>query len=212
MKAVSKLIERPGFWAGLMFGIYGAIAGLHINGVIAGTAATLLYVLPIGLLWPLYRSSQRTSQSNGMASRAIRTYHRRFLLATLGYLLGLGAAIVIQQSFNGSGELTTGLAFAIAVLPIIPVIGMIWAMARYLIEETDEYLRYRAAAASLFGLAALLVVACSWGFLELFGAVPHAPGWLSFPIWALAMGVAQHWMGRNSDADASNSAASEIAE
>lgn len=191
MGIVSSLVQRsPFFWAGLMFAAYACVAALQITGAVEGPASMLLYFLPIGLVLPLYRSTQALHKQAGTQTSAVSAYNRRFMMATFGYLLGLGIAITVAKRF----ELTQAAAFAIAMLPALPVLGMIWAMARYLIEETDEYLRHRSVIASLFGLAALLGIASFWGFLETFGVAPHAQGWWAVPIWAVAMGLSQCWM------------------
>ncbi|TMM48315.1 hypothetical protein [Qipengyuania marisflavi] len=109
------------------------------------------------------------------------------MMASLAYILGLGIAVTLWRNY----ELADGITFLLALMPIIPILAMIWVMARYLKEETDEYLRHRAVTASLVGLAAVLGVGSFWGFLETFELVPHVPGWWSVPIWALGMGLAQ---------------------
>jgi len=76
----------------------------------------------------------------------------------------------------------------------VPIYAMIWAMARYLVEEDDEFLRHRAIMASLFGLGLVLAAGSFWGFLETFGVVPHVDAWWTFPAWAIGMGIAQCWM------------------
>lgn len=183
----STLERSPGFWAGIMFAAYGIIAASQMTGAVEGPASTLLYFLPLALLWPLYKSVQAYHRETGTVSPAITTYNRRFLMATAGYMAGLGIAIAI---YNRTQVSDTG-AFGLALLPAIPVLGMIWAMARYITDESDEYLRHRAVIASLFGLALLLAMASVWGFMELFGVVPHAQSWLAFPIWAGGMGLGQ---------------------
>ena len=69
------------------------------------------------------------------------------------------------------------------------VLGMVWAMARLVIEETDEYLRFRAVKSFLFGMAGLMLIATVWGFLEQFGLVAHVPAWAAMPLFAIIMGI-----------------------
>ena len=68
---------------------------------------------------------------------------------------------------------------------------MIIIMARYLMEETDEYLRHRASFSSLIGLGVVLVLGTVWGFLETFGLVPHIWAWWVMPAWAIGLGIGQ---------------------
>ena len=83
--------------------------------------------------------------------------------------------------------------WAVALLPILPVLGMIAAMARYLKEEDDEYLRLRAVNGALAGLALVLVVGTAWGFLEMFGLLPSIWAWWVFPAWSVGLGAAMCW-------------------
>src|SRR3546814_826705 len=80
-----------------------------------------------------------------------------------------------------------------AVLPALPIIYFVWALYRYLVEETDEYLKLRYAINALFGLGFLLIVGTVWGFLESFKVVPHVESWTVVPVWAIGLGVAQIW-------------------
>ena len=198
MSAKTGLLERsPFFWAALMFVAYGVVAILQITGAVEGAASMLLFFLPIGLVLPLYRSAQALHLRSGTHTTAIGAYNKRFMLATFAYLIGLGIAVSVDRGF----VLGTAASFAIAMLPALPVLAMIWAMARYLKEERDEYLRHRAVMAALFGLGLLLGLASFWGFLETFGVAPHVPGWACVPIWAVGMGLSQCWMSLRSRPD-----------
>lgn len=182
--------SRPGLWLGLFLASAGVIAALKLTEAINPTTAFLWLAISMLLVVPMIRSMKaRGPTGSGTGPAAIR-YTKRIGISSALYVLGLGIAITIDRRM----ELSTALAFALAMLPVLPIFGMIWAMARYLIEEQDEYLRHRAAMASLAGLGLLLAVASFWGFLETFGIVPHAEGWWALPIWAVGMGVSQGWM------------------
>lgn len=162
------------------------IVVLQLTDAIDPKTALILFVGAMGLLIPMVRSTERKCRSNA----AIIRYNRRMLAASFGYVLGLGIAIAL---FN-STTLPPAAVFAIALLPTLPTFVMIWAMARYLIEETDEYLRYRNVQAALVSLGLTLAVGIFWGFLETFELVPHVPAWWVLPVWAGGLGVAQLWM------------------
>ena len=183
------LYRRPGFWAGGIFAAFGIISALRITDAIGSTTGFILMVFAMLQIIPLTRASLAKQRSTGHLSPAIVRYTRRFLLASFGYMLGLGIAVTIANRVDLSGLES----FLIALLPVIPVLGMIWTMARYLIEEGDEFLRHRAIMASLFGLGAVLTLGTFWGFLETFELVPHVPGWWAVPIWAMCMGLGQAW-------------------
>ena len=178
------------FWAGLMMGSFAAIAGLRMSDAIGETTGFVLMCGAMVLIVPLVRASLAHQRTTGHLSPAVVRYTHRFLVGTFGYMLGLGLAITLHERM----ELDGAAAFAIALLPVLPIFVMIWAMARYLIEEDDEFLRHRAAMASLFGLGVVLAAGSFWGFLETFGVVPHVWAWWTFPVWAIGMGLSQCWM------------------
>ena len=178
------------FWGGLMAGSFAAIAGLRMSDAIGETTGFVLMCGAMVLIVPLVRASLAHQRDTGHLSPAVVQYTRRFMVGTFGYMLGLGLAITL----HGRMELDGAAAFAIALLPVLPIFVMIWAMARYLIEEEDEFLRHRAAMASLFGLGVVLAAGSFWGFLETFGVVPHVWAWWTFPVWAIGMGLSQGWM------------------
>jgi hypothetical protein len=82
------------------------------------------------------------------------------------------------------------LAYALAVLPAIPVVGMGWAMGRYIRHEADEFERAVYVENALWATGAILSIATVWGFAETLAGAPRAPGWLWFPIWCLFTAIA----------------------
>ena len=184
------LHRRPAFWAGGIFAAFGIISALRMTDAIGSTTGFILMVFAMLQIIPLTRASLAKQRSTGHLSPAIVRYTRRFLLASFGYMLGLGVAVTIANRV----DLSEIESFLIALLPVIPVLGMIWTMARYLIEEEDEFLRHRAIMASLFGLGGVLTLGTFWGFLETFEVVPHIWAWWVFPVWAIGMGLGQCWM------------------
>lgn len=145
----------------------------------------MLMALSMLLLIPMVRATERAQAERGCASPAWRLYNRRVMASSFGYLLALFTAIMVDHQWHPSG-VVLGL---VAILPALPVLGMIWAMQRYLREERDEFLRIRFTHAALTGTGMLLAIATVWGFLETFHVAPHAPGWLAMPVWAVSMGL-----------------------
>lgn len=81
-------------------------------------------------------------------------------------------------------------AYVFAGLPALPLVGIIIFLALYLFEETDEFLKARMVEALLWGLGAILIISTVWGFLETLAGAPRlALHWL-FPIFCVAMGLA----------------------
>ena len=135
----------------------------------------------------IVRTGERKAREQGNYSAAMGRYNRRMLAASAVYVVGLFGAIWAHDNL----ALNTALAFLFALAPSIGVLMMVFAMARIIIEETDEYLRYRYIRSSLFGLGTLLTLATIWGFFEQFDLVPHAPSWMAVPVYALGLGLSQ---------------------
>ena len=193
---------RPGLWGGLMLGTAAAILGLKSGGAINGPTAYILAIIPIAFMFLPARSlaSSRSTACAGPANRAARRYTLGMMATSIAYVLGLGIAIWIFNNLDPSVAVTWGLA----MLPIAPILAMIFVMGRYIVEEKDEYLRHRAIMASLIGLGFVLAIGSFWGFLETFELVPHVPGWWAVPIWAMGMGLGQAWQSMGQKMDSSD--------
>jgi len=188
----------PGFWIGAILALMATIAGLAASDAINGPTAIILMASTGGLLYPLMRSGERCEERRGESSPAVRRYNRGMLAASVAYILGMGIAVWLTEAIGLEGEIL----WVIAFLPILPIFAMIWVMARYIAQEDDEYLRHLAMMANMGGLALVLGVASLWGFFEEFELVPHAPGWMSVPVWALGMGLTRWWIARGNRAEA----------
>ena len=180
---------RAGLWIGLFAASSVVIVVLKLTDAINPTTGFILFAGASGLLIPFSRSMARQGPTS--ASPAAVRYTKGIAISSLLYVLGLGLAITLDRQMDLQGAQ----AFLVALLPVIPILWMIYVMGRYLVEEQDEYLRHKAMIASLAGLGLVLAAGSFWGFLETFGLVPHAPGWWAVPIWALGMGLGQAWFG-----------------
>ncbi len=149
--------------------------------------AALIVAAVAGFTLAIVRSGERRARTSGNFSPAMARYNRRMLAGGAIYVVGLFGAILAHDNLN----LPSAAAFLVALAPSIGVLAMIAAMGRLIVEEEDEYLRYRFVRAALFGLGTLLTLATVWGFFEQFDLVPHAPGWMAVPVFALGLGIAQ---------------------
>lgn len=177
-----------GFFLG-MFGTGIAARALDLG----STASMAVMVPPMLLLIPFVRASEKVQAAAGTASVAGRRYNRRALVWPFAYMALLFAAIAGYKA-----GLSGPILWLLALLPALPVLYLLWALARYLVEETDEYLRMRAAIAALWATGFMLGLATVWGFLETFRLVPHVPAWAVVPIWAIGLGLgtlANRWRG-----------------
>lgn len=146
-----------------------------------------IMILPMLLLIPMVRASERMQSATGCASPAMMRYNRRMLAASFAYVVGFLIAVAL---FKGQ-TVSKPAAALLSLLPTLPALGMIWAMARYVIEESDEYLRARTVNAALTATGLLLGIATFWGFLTTFGVAPHVPMWAVVPVWAIGLGIGQ---------------------
>lgn len=146
-----------------------------------------IMILPMLLLIPMVRASERMQDATGCASPAMTRYNRRMLAASFAYVIGFLIAVALFRE----EAVSKPAAALLSLLPTLPALGMIWAMAHYVIEESDEYLRARTVNAALTATALLLAVATFWGFLTTFGVAPHVPTWAAVPVWAVGLGIGQ---------------------
>ena len=127
-----------------------------------------------------------------MSSAARRRYNRSSLT-----LLAVYFAVLIGVSiFFNTGTRTGVIAYAAAALPALPVIGIFYALGRYLVEEQDEYLRMLLIRRMLWATGFALSVATVWGFLERFGLALHFDAYAVMILWffGLGLGACIEWL------------------
>lgn len=187
----ASLVSNPRharfLWAG-MFVVAMGVAGGIINSVHLGVWGSLAVALvPMLFLIPMVRSAEQAQAEIGCATPAMRRYTRRVMIISFAYVLALFAALGVTRQMHVHGALL----WLLALLPSLPIVAMVAAIGRLLVEETDEYQRMRMVRASLVATGLLLVLASLWGFLEMFDLVPHLWLWAVFPVWAMGLGVGQ---------------------
>lgn len=116
---------------------------------------------------------------------AQRRYNYRVLGLSLAYA---GALIGVSFLFRESRPAGPG-AFLLALLPALPLVGIFLAMGRYLVEESDEYLRMVAARQSLVATGFMLIVTTCWGFLQSFGQLPDVDFYWAAILWFGGLGL-----------------------
>lgn len=179
--------RRPLWWGAIFIiatfgtGIAARVIGLN------GFWSMAIMLPPMLLLIPLIRSTERDGNLAGCTSPALQRYNRRGLIWAFTYVAALFFAISVNDWLRPEGLLL----WLIAVLPALPIVYFVWALYRYLVEETDEYLKMRYVGDALFGLGLLLIVSTVWGFLESFKVVPHIQSWIVVPVWGIGMGLSQ---------------------
>jgi len=120
-----------------------------------------------------------------MRSQALKNYNVRVIWLTALYGVFLIAAV-----YGFKHHLLSGfVAWIAAVLPALPIIGIFAAMGRYLVEESDEYVRSLIVRQSLWASGFALSVATIWGFLESFELVGHVDSYMIAVVWFFGQGV-----------------------
>ena len=118
-------------------------------------------------------------------SPARRRYAFRLAASMAGYVITLALAI----TFVRDGGISGPLAWLLALLPGLCVASVFWAFGRLLVEESDEYQRLLLVRQSLVATGFTLTVATLWGFLEMFGLVPHVDVFYLVVLWYLGLGI-----------------------
>jgi hypothetical protein len=116
---------------------------------------------------------------------AWKRYNWRVVWLSLLYAAFLLAAVYGFKHHLLSG----GVAYLVAALPAFPIIGIFFAMGRYLVEERDEYVRMLMVRQTLWASGFALSVATIWGFLESFEVVGHVDAYYIAVIWFAGLGV-----------------------
>ncbi|MBX9859870.1 MAG: hypothetical protein K2Y20_09810 [Sphingomonas sp.] len=117
--------------------------------------------------------------------RAIKRYNRTIFALSAVYAVTLFAAIYVFNHRLVSGAV----AVIVSMLPALPIIGMFAAIARYLIEESDEYIRMMEVRKTLVATGFALSIATIWGFMESFEVVGHVESFYIAVLWFGGLGV-----------------------
>lgn len=113
--------------------------------------------------------------------------NRRYTLRTAAFMTGYAAinGMAITGAFDGlQGPGGWALALAVAA----PIAGQIWATLA-LVREGDEFARAIAAKRIILAWGICMILFSTWGLLESYAGVAHAPGWLIYPLFWAAFGV-----------------------
>ncbi len=119
-------------------------------------------------------------------SPAIRRYVIRIAALMTFYLVALFSA-----SYAFRADLVSGpAAYALAVVPALPVIGVFWAVMRLLIEEPDEFIKMLMVRQSLVATGFCLTIMTIWEFLQNFDLVPPGNGGFGAAFfWFVGLGI-----------------------
>jgi hypothetical protein len=119
------------------------------------------------------------------ALSAKRRYQRRVIVLALIYV-----ALLFQAVYLLNRHLVEGVAaYAVGILPALPVVGFFGAIGLFLTEERDEYQRMLLVRQSLVATGLAMTGATLWGFLEGFELLPHLVGYAWPILWFGGLGL-----------------------
>jgi hypothetical protein len=117
---------------------------------------------------------------------ARRRFQFRFLLLMAAYFALLFAVDALLKTTS----LPQPLKYLAAIVPAVPMVGVIVALGLYLAQEADEFRRMQLVQDMLWGLGLTLAVTTVWGFLETLAGAPRLPLTWVFPIFCVGMALA----------------------
>lgn len=119
-------------------------------------------------------------------SPALRRYMLRLVVLMSIYLVTLFVAVKTFRADAVHGVA----AYALAILPALPVIGVFWAVMRVLVEEPDEFMRLIHVRQCLVATGFCLTVMTIWEFLQNLDLVPPGNGGSGAAfVWFIGLGV-----------------------
>lgn len=179
--------KRPVIFWFLMFA--GALAAMgiipEVSNIDDPVIANALMLLPMAFILKAGLNATHNAKLHGDRGTPQANYLKRMLVVTLLYLGSLFAATMLIED----GDPITALSVAIAIVPGIAVAGYFWAIARFMIELKDEFLRMLQIRQALVATAISLSAASVWGFLESFEQAPHVDAYWWPIIWFFGLGV-----------------------
>jgi hypothetical protein len=119
-------------------------------------------------------------------SPAMKRYLLRMVILMAIYLVTL---FIAARAFRA--DAVTGVAaYALAIAPALPIIGVFWAVMRFLIEERDEFIRMLQVRQCLVATGFCLTVMTIWEFLQNFDLVPPGNGGFGAAFfWFIGLGI-----------------------
>jgi len=123
---------------------------------------------------------------------AQKRYIIRFMPTMAVYVASIFAVTWVFNRYEPTGPA----AWALALLPALPLLAVIAIIGVYLHEEADEFIRNVLVEAMLWGMGLTLAIMTVWGFLEIYAETPRLPAFWAFPIFCFGMGVAQPFVKR----------------
>lgn len=122
----------------------------------------------------------------GIKNPAARRYTLRLFVLMAAYVLLLIFSKWMFRHGHGEGAV----AYALAVLPALAIIGIFWAVMRLLVEQNDEYLRMLLVRQCLFATGFALAITTIREWLQNFDMIPPGDGGFGAAfLWFVGLGL-----------------------
>ncbi|QXQ06436.1 hypothetical protein KX816_20175 [Sphingosinicellaceae bacterium] len=108
----------------------------------------------------------------------------------------LAASVAYAALLTGAEYAVKSLApraavrFILALLPALAIVAILIAVGRFLVEESDEYLPAGFIRQIPWAIGAMLSLATTYGFHEVFDVAPTMPLYVVAILWFFCLGVA----------------------
>ena len=115
---------------------------------------------------------------------------RRYLIR-MAVLMSLYVVLIFAAGWAFRHTAIAGVpAYALAIAPALPIIGVFWAIMRLLIEEPDEFIRMLQVRQCLIANGFCLTVMTIWEFLQNYDLVPPGHGGFGAAFfWFVGLGL-----------------------
>ncbi len=114
---------------------------------------------------------------------------RRYLIR-----LSIAMTLYVATLFAGeylidSGQVVGPLAWLLALLPGLAIVGAFYAIAMLVVETEDEFIKMLLVRQTLIATGFAMSIATVWGFLENFDLVPHVDAYWVAILWFGGFGL-----------------------
>jgi len=182
-KITGVLGRGPAFWAVMVFLSTALVLTLAFTEAVENYATLMLITaIPCALAMVMFRAGYKSAdvQDNGCApgGEAQKRYIKRTAISTSLYLITFAVLMLAEREWDVSRQVL----MVLSVLPGLGIVGVFWAIARLIVEETDEFMRMLVVRQALIASSFALSLASVWGFMESADVVPHIDAYY----WAVA--------------------------
>ncbi|HMI40266.1 MAG TPA: hypothetical protein VK485_03420 [Sphingomicrobium sp.] len=115
---------------------------------------------------------------------------RRYTIRLIFCLVAYGLALVLANMAYPAVRHITPLAWGLAILPALPIVGVFVVIGRLIVETDDEYQRMLFVKQTLIATGLTLSIATVWQWLVNFDLASFPEGYGIAVLWFAMLGVA----------------------